>query len=166
MGSSPSTELALSGPCSVALAKAVHGSQTPRRWTIGTWPWPKNQKMQRDGLRRVYKEREAGSAVGHLASGMWDDKTVHHSVKGSFPFRKAQIQKTGPRGCTSYEFAHILNAVIFYFFLASHCQVFSESTSSLNPLLFCAVNYTPNDNGLKSPKTIKCKRNIPSQMLS
>ena len=44
-------------------------------------------------------------------------------------------------------------------FLANHCQMFSGSSSSLYPLLFCTVNYTSNDNGLKNPKTIKCKRN-------
>lgn len=37
--------------------------------------------------------------------------------------------------------------------------MFSGSSSSLHPLLFCTVNYTPNDNGLKTPKIIKCKRN-------
>lgn len=39
--------------------------------------------------------------------------------------------KIGLRGCTQYEFAHILKTVIFYLFLAPHCQMFSERTSSL-----------------------------------
>lgn len=91
---------------------------------------PEHRNIQRVGLRRVYKEREAGPTDSHLVSGMQDDKQSVLS-SGLFPPRKAEIQKIGARGFTHYEFAHILKTVIFYLFLAPYCQMFAGSTSSL-----------------------------------
>ena len=84
----------LLGPCSVALPRLLVEPPESRLFARGSSrrrqeaARPKNQKMQIAGLRTLYKERVAGSMVGHIASGMWDDK---HSIlsRDLFPSRKS-----------------------------------------------------------------------------
>lgn len=105
--SSLSTKLALSGPRSAALAQAVHGSKTPRKWTehgpsrgrleMGR---PENWKIQRWAERNLKKRGEASLTISHLASGTGRRQTVH-SIKWSFPSQKSLDPEDMPQGLLS-----------------------------------------------------------------
>lgn len=119
-----------------------------------------NGKFSELGWKESIRE---GSRPQSWSFSKWNAgwQTVH-SIKWSSPSQRHLDSKIGPRGCTHYEFAHILETVIVYLFLAPHCQMFSEYLLLITTA-FCTVNYIPNDNCLKNPETIKCKRNTPSQ---